>query len=194
MLRGKKEFPKGLIYQPDFITIEEENSLLQFIQDLDFDQVIMHDKVARRTVKHYGYKYLFSSGRAKEGEPIPDSLLWLRDRSAKFAHIPQAELEEMLITKYPEKATIGWHRDAPMFGSKIIGISLLSSCRMCFQNKSNERKVFEQELLPRSIYVLSGPARFIWQHSIPAVKDLRYSITFRTVNKKWIIQENTLSS
>jgi alkylated DNA repair dioxygenase AlkB len=45
------------------------------------------------------------------------------------------------------------------------------------------RKILSIELAPRSIYVLSGAARSQWQHSIPAVERLRYSITFRTVRE-----------
>jgi hypothetical protein len=37
------------------------------------------------------------------------------------------------------------------------------------------------QILPRSGYVLSGAARYAWQHSIPPTKALRYSITFRTL-------------
>lgn len=33
---------------------------------------------------------------------------------------------------------------------------------------------------PRSGYLLRGPSRTEWEHSIPAVDALRYSITFRT--------------
>ena len=35
----------------------------------------------------------------------------------------------------------------------------------------------------RSAYVLGGLARSAWQHSIPAIEDLRYSITFRTLKR-----------
>jgi alkylated DNA repair dioxygenase AlkB len=34
---------------------------------------------------------------------------------------------------------------------------------------------------PRSIYLLRGSARSEWEHSIPGVEKLRYSITFRNV-------------
>jgi alkylated DNA repair dioxygenase AlkB len=34
-------------------------------------------------------------------------------------------------------------------------------------------------LEPRSAYLLSGPARSAWEHSIPPVDAHRYSITFR---------------
>jgi len=36
---------------------------------------------------------------------------------------------------------------------------------------------------PRSAYLLSGPARSVWEHSIPPVSALRYSITFRTLRQ-----------
>jgi alkylated DNA repair dioxygenase AlkB len=41
--------------------------------------------------------------------------------------------------------------------------------------------VWEVLLEPRSGYVLAGKARTSWQHSIPPTKELRYSITFRTL-------------
>ena len=34
---------------------------------------------------------------------------------------------------------------------------------------------------PRSAYLLRGPSRTEWEHSIPAVDALRYSITFRSL-------------
>jgi alkylated DNA repair dioxygenase AlkB len=43
--------------------------------------------------------------------------------------------------------------------------------------------VHEQALAPRSGYVLAGPARNQWQHSIPAVPAERYSLTFRTLRR-----------
>ena len=34
---------------------------------------------------------------------------------------------------------------------------------------------------PGSAYLLSGPARREWEHSIPALEALRYSVTFRNL-------------
>ena len=102
---------------------------------------------------------------------------------------PEA-LAQALVSRYPEGAGIGWHRDAPMFGAKVAGVSLLSGCRMRFQRgKGEERRVFDLELPPRSAYVLAGAARSSWQHSIPATKSLRYSITFRTLKNpaRWSV-------
>jgi alkylated DNA repair dioxygenase AlkB len=93
------------------------------------------------------------------------------------------ELPEILVQRYPPGSTIGWHRDAPAFGT-VVGLSLGGTCRMRFQRgKGEARAVFEVVLEPRSGYVLGGPARTTWQHSIPATKDLRYSITFRTLRR-----------
>jgi alkylated DNA repair dioxygenase AlkB len=69
-----------------------------------------------------------------------------------------------------------------MFGAKVVGVSLAAACRLRFQRgKVDARQVAEVTLEPRSAYVLSGAARFAWQHSIPPTKALRYSITFRTL-------------
>lgn len=94
------------------------------------------------------------------------------------------DLAQVLVTRYPAGAGIGWHRDAPMFGSRIAGVSLRAPCRMRFQRTlRGERSVAAVRLAPRSAYVLSGKARWSWQHSIPATKDLRYSVTFRTLRR-----------
>ena len=99
------------------------------------------------------------------------------------------DLVQILVSRYPEGAGIGWHRDAPMFGASVVGVSLLSPCRMRFQRRSGElRRVYDLELEPRSAYVLGGAARSAWQHSIPPTKGLRYSITFRTLKNpsRWL--------
>jgi alkylated DNA repair dioxygenase AlkB len=46
---------------------------------------------------------------------------------------------------------------------------------------ADPRKVFALDLARRSAYVMHGPMRWGWQHSIPPTKALRYSITFRTL-------------
>jgi alkylated DNA repair dioxygenase AlkB len=47
-----------------------------------------------------------------------------------------------------------------------------------------EGKIASVILDPRSIYVMRGPARWQFQHSIPAVEKTRYSITFRTLRRR----------
>lgn len=180
------EPPQGLVYRPDFITEDEERGLLAALDEIEFRAVTMRGQTARRTVRHYGYDYDYESwGKLVPADPLPASLTWLRDRCARFAELAPEELVQTLVSRYPPGAPIGWHRDAPMFGPKVVGVSLLSSCRMRFQRQvAGTRTVYELELAPRSAYVLGGEARTRWQHSIPPTKALRYSITFRTLKNR----------
>ena len=174
--------PDGLVYRPDFVTEDEERTLVGVLEGMEFHEVRMRGQTARRTVRHFGYEYGYESWQLVPGEPLPASLEWLRERAAKLAGEAPEALVQTLVTRYPAGATIGWHRDAPMFGPKVVGVSLLSPCRMRFQRRTAAgRAVFELELAPRSAYVLGGAARSAWQHSIPPTKALRYSITFRTL-------------
>jgi len=105
----------------------------------------------------------------------------VRAAAARFAGHEPDELVEALVQRYPPGSTIGWHRDAPAF-EHVIGVSLAGACRMRFQRgKGEQRQVAEVVLEPRSGYLLAGESRTAWQHSIPPTKELRYSITFRTL-------------
>ncbi len=176
------ERPAGLVYQPEFFSENEEARLLDVMGTIEFHEITMHGQTARRTVRHFGFDYGYESWRLAPTEPLPVSLAFMRDRCARLAGVEPEALAQTLVSRYPPGAGIGWHRDAPMFGQAIVGVSLASPCRMRFQRRDGDvRRVFELELAPRSAYVLSGPARSAWQHSIPATRDLRYSLTFRTL-------------
>jgi alkylated DNA repair dioxygenase AlkB len=116
--------------------------------------------------------------------PIPDWLLPLRDKAGQWAGLAPERLEHVLLTEYEPGAAIGWHRDRSAFGD-VVGVSLLAPARLRFRRKAGakwERRALLVE--PRSAYLLTGPARSEWEHSIPAAEALRYSITFRTM--KWL--------
>jgi alkylated DNA repair dioxygenase AlkB len=88
-----------------------------------------------------------------------------------------------LVTEYRPGTPIGWHRDASDYGT-VVGISLASACRMRFRPYARQHDrgaVIAVELAPRSLYVMRGDVRWHWQHQIPPVKALRYSVTFRTL-------------
>ena len=175
---------EGLEYRPEFLTDDEERSVLAALEEMPFREITMRGQTARRTVRHFGLNYDYDTFKVTPGEPLPDPLEWVRERAADVVGAAPDELAQTLVTRYPPGAPIGWHRDAPMFG-KVIGISLGAASRMRFQRgKGAEREVEELVLEPRSLYVLDGPARQDWQHSIPPVKELRYSITFRTLRKR----------
>ena len=177
--------PNGLVYQPDFVSEAEERQVLGVLEAMQFHTITMHGRTARRTVRHFGLDYGYESWELVPTDPLPDQLAWLRDRAAALGGLDPADLAQILVSKYPPGATIGWHRDAPMFGPRVVGVSLAAACRMRSQRgKGEARQVAEVTLEPRSAYVLSGAARFVWQHSIPPTKALRYSVTFRTLKTR----------
>jgi DNA oxidative demethylase len=184
-VRAPEEAPDGLVYREKFISEEEEQQLLSLLSSIEFRAVVMRGQAARRTVRHFGLDYDYETGDLVPADPLPTSMLWLRDRCAALMERDPADLVQILVSRYPPGAGIGWHRDAPMFGSRIAGVSLLEPCRMRFQRTViGARSVAEVELEPRSAYLLTGKARWSWQHSIPATKALRYSVTFRTLRRK----------
>lgn len=181
MARAPSEEPQGIAYQQGLLTRTEEAELLEILDSLRFDPIVMHGQEARRTARHFGLDYDYESRMPKPGEAVPDWLLPVRERAAELAGAEPEELAEILVLRYPPGATIGWHRDAPAF-DVVVGVSLGSACRLRFQRgKRENRRVWEVPLEPRSGYVLSGEARRSWEHSIPPTKELRYSITFRTL-------------
>jgi alkylated DNA repair dioxygenase AlkB len=182
--RSPSEEPQGLVLRPELLTPEEEGALLEQLGELRFDPIVMHGRAARRTARHYGLGYDYGSRTPQPGEPIPDWLLPVRAQAAELAGEEPEALAEILVQRYPPGAAIGWHRDAPAFET-VVGVSLAGTCRLRFQRGSGDRRrVWEVTLDPRSGYVLGGEARRSWQHSIPPTKDLRYSITFRTLRTR----------
>jgi alkylated DNA repair dioxygenase AlkB len=178
------ELPEGFRVEQDFLPPAEEADLIERFRTLEFHEMRMRGVAARRRIIQYGWRYSFESVRVSEGEPLPDFLLPVRDRAAAFAGLQPGALSEALLTEYSPGAPIGWHRDAPPFGD-VIGISLVSACRFRFRRgRTGDWRNVELQLEPRSIYLLTGPARSEWEHSIPAVATLRYSITFRTLRQE----------
>jgi DNA oxidative demethylase len=183
-LAATGELPEGLLYRKDFFSAAEERQLLDDLETVEFRTVEMRGQTARRTVRHFGLDYEYESGDLIPADPLPASMEWLRERCAALMERNPADLVQILVSRYPQGAGIGWHRDAPMFGSRIAGVSLLAPCRMRFRRTvGGVRSTAALELAPRSAYLLSGKARWSWQHSIPATKELRYSITFRTLKR-----------
>src|SRR3954449_12809712 len=95
----------------------------------------MHGQAARRTVRLFGFDYDYEGGELVPTDPLPEPLEWLRERAAGLIERDPADLVQILVSRYPESAGIGWPRHAPMFGSSIVGVSLLGTSRMRFQRK-----------------------------------------------------------
>ncbi len=184
-MRGEHRQPEGLVFQADFLTEAEEAELLERVTGLEYGQVEMRGQVARRTVRLFGYDYDFEARTVRATDPLPAWLLPLRERCGTLAEVDPEAFVHALVNRYPPGATIGWHRDAPPFGPVVAGVSLGADGELRFQRTlSGTRYVFQQQVPRRSAYVLGGLARSAWQHSIPPVNELRYSITFRTLKRR----------
>lgn len=175
--------PEGFRYRQDILTNEEESVLVAQLRELDFKPFQFQGREGNRRVVSFGLHYDFGDGRLKQTREIPSFLLPLRGKAAQFAGLAPEQLPHMLVTEYAPGAGIGWHRDRPVFGD-VIGVSFLSECRFRFRFRRHVRARWEratQILAPRSIYLMRGPARTVWEHSIPPGDALRYSLTFRTL-------------
>ena len=175
--------PSGFRYQADFIAPQSEDALLQQLPTLPFKEFEFHGFQGKRRVVWFGWRYDFNrGGLRKTHTALPTFLLPMREQVAAFANIDAAELQQILVTEYRPGAAIGWHKDRSIFGI-VIGLSLLSACRFRLRRRKSKTTWERAQLSiePRSVYVLRGPARNEWEHSIPAVAALRYSITFRSV-------------
>ena len=188
------DVPPGFAYRPDIVTADEEAALVAALARIELANVEMRGGVARRRTAHYGWTYGYTARQTSPGAPIPDFLLPLRERAAGWAEVDPDDLAEALVTEYPPGAPIGWHRDAPMF-DVIVGISLGAACRMKFRpyvspkdlggaGRAPRRATHEIALAPRSAYLMRGAARRDFEHHIPPVAALRYSITFRTLMRR----------
>lgn len=183
LLGADPELPEGFRYQPDLVSPNEEEALLERIRELPFKEFEFHGFVGKRRVVYFGWRYNFSERIVQQADDIPPWLLPLREQAARFAGVEPSSLQQVLVTEYAPGAAIGWHRDKAEFGD-VIGISLVSSCVFRLRRKAGtkwERASLRVE--PRSAYLLRGPSRSEWEHSIPPVNALRYSITFRNLRE-----------
>ncbi|HKU70976.1 MAG TPA: alpha-ketoglutarate-dependent dioxygenase AlkB [Burkholderiales bacterium] len=179
--------PAGLEYRADFLSLEEEADLLARFSSLPFKAALFQQYVARRRVVRYGEtegsgNYGTAANDANPRRPFPPFLESIREKVAAWQRLRKDALCHALITEYRPGAPIGWHRDAPHF-EQVVGISLAGPGRMRFRpyrSQSALRTAFTLELAPRSAYALTGDIRWRWEHHIPPLKELRYSITFRT--------------
>jgi alkylated DNA repair dioxygenase AlkB len=173
--------PEGFRYHPGVLSVEEEESLARELGELPFKPFDFHGYLANRQVVSFGYRYDYGSRSVVEAAPFPSFLVSLRRKVAEIFGRPAEAFRQVLINEYRPGAGIGWHRDKAQF-DEVVGVSLLRPCTLRFRRKAGEmwsRASLTVE--PRSAYLLSGPARTVWEHSIPVLDQLRYSITLRTL-------------
>lgn len=152
--------PEGMRYQPDFLSPAEEHALIRIVAALPVKEMNYRGYTARRRVL----------------EP-------LRRKVAGWLGVAPEAFTQVLAAEYREGTPLGWHRDVPQF-EDVVGVSLLNEAVLKFRpwppREPKKADVIRLVVAPRSIYLLRGPARWAWQHSVAPTRTLRYSITFRT--------------
>jgi alkylated DNA repair dioxygenase AlkB len=180
----------GLTYIADYIDAPTEALL---IQTIDAQPWITELK---RRVQHYGLRYDYKARAITQDlriGPIPDWLDGLCKRLAAdgiFSRVP----DQVIINEYQPGQGISAHIDCvPCFTNTIASLSLGSPCVMDFTHSETGEKsslLLEQ----RSLLVLNGDARYVWQHAIAGRKTDRYngqiiqrkqrlSLTFRKIKE-----------
>jgi alkylated DNA repair dioxygenase AlkB len=151
---------------------------------LPFKEFQFHGFEGKRRVVSFGWRYDFSEHKALPADPIPPFLRDIREKIQASTGFVLRNLEQVLVTEYAPGAPIGWHRDRPFFGD-VMGLSLVSPCTFRLRKALGKGKWQRTTLRlePRSAYFLSGPARWEWEHSIPPVEALRFSLTFRNLRE-----------
>jgi alkylated DNA repair dioxygenase AlkB len=176
--------PPGMAYREEFLGRAEEQALLTRLATLPLEEATYKSFKAHRRVALFGWLHDFDTNVLRPAAPLPDFLAPLRDRVAAWMGEPPEALAQALVNEYRPGVQLGWHRDVPSF-ARVAGVSLGAACRMRFRPypvRANRREgAMALELAPRSAYLLDGNARWRWQHAVPPVPALRYSITFRTM-------------
>ncbi len=172
-------WPEGFAYRDEAITPDEERALAEQFARLPLAPFAFHGFLGRRRVVSYGWRYDYAGRALRPSDEIPGLLLPLRERAAEIAGVAAQSLQQVLVTEYAPGAAIGWHRDKPMF-EDVVAFSFLAPCTLRLRRRRDDgwdrRSI---ELRPRSAYLLRGPSRRDWEHSIPPVGQLRFSVTFR---------------
>jgi alkylated DNA repair dioxygenase AlkB len=172
--------PDGLRYAAEFVSPAAEQELIAHVAALPLQPFQFGQYEGKRRVASFGFRYDYSLRRMQDAKPIPDWLKSIIEPVEAFGG-RSTEIRQVLCTEYDTGVGIGWHRDKPQF-DRVFGLSLGSACRFRFRKAAGEKwQRFTLNAEPRSLYMMSGASRQVWEHSIPAVEQPRYSITLRTM-------------
>ncbi|MEM9878668.1 MAG: alpha-ketoglutarate-dependent dioxygenase AlkB [Pseudomonadota bacterium] len=184
--------PEGLYLFPDFLSDDEEAELAYAIDNAPWQTDL------KRRVQHYGWRYDYSARRVAPSDRLGPLPAWMTQVLLKLDELklfPKSP-EQAIVNEYLPGQGIAPHIDCvPCFGPVIASLSLCSACEMRLDTRQTARKAVLH--LPRkSLLLLTGPARYDWQHAIAARKtdpnpnaptaarikrERRISITFRSL-------------
>lgn len=171
----------GLATQAELVSAAEEAALIAAIDGSGLTPFRFQRWEGKRLTASFGWVFDFETGRLDRGAPMPEWLLPVRARAARFAGLAPDALAHALLIRYDPGAGIGWHRDRPQF-DEVIGLSLGAPAVLRFRQRQGSRFArVSLPLTPRAAYLLRGEARQDWEHGIAPQDATRWSITFRSL-------------
>lgn len=185
MFGTRPALPEGFAYTSNAVAPSDAETLVSVFEKLPFKPFEFHGYLGNRRTVSFGWNYDYSGRALRKSDALPAWLLPLRSIAADFAGVPAASFEQSTVIEYAPGAGIGWHRDKADF-QDVLAFSFLAACNLRFRRKRDDTKRDRAAITaqPRSLYLLRGASRTIWYHSIPPVKALRYSVTFRNLRAK----------
>jgi alkylated DNA repair protein (DNA oxidative demethylase) len=171
--------PPGFVLNQDVFSVSDEGSYLRFLRNLPFEVLAMRGQYLRRNVVSFGAKFSANFQSIVAAPELPVELQDLLADGARATGIEKDGFAQAIVQRYPVGATIGWHRDAGVFGPRIIGVSFGGVASLRFKSDSGIR--LKVEIPPRSVYVIAGESRTLWSHAVAGISEERYSVTFRTI-------------
>ena len=179
----------GLTYIPNYISIDEQNQLLNAI-----DQQVwsLESLESRRRIQQHGYKYEYQNGILVACNYLGSLPEWAEGIAQRLYRdrITTKVLDQVTVNEYEPGQGLRGHVDCvTCFGDTIITLSLGSSYVMNLMHlETGEMK--ELLLLQGSLLVLKQEARYGWLHSVSSrykdiyqgrevVRTRRISLTFR---------------
>lgn len=197
----------GLYYWPNCTDSDISTRVMDFINSEDVVWKAVGSGSNSRRAFHTGYDYDYKSGRVTPTAPIPDTFQELAARARQCCMALQLhddseegqeqvpEFDQCLLNEYMVSHSQGitWHTDHKAFGPFITCYTFGSGTEMQFRLPGTSN-VVSVRVEPGSLYIMSGDARWEWQHCMPGRKSDpnpnggkriprgdRYSVTFRSV-------------
>jgi alkylated DNA repair dioxygenase AlkB len=173
-------WPEGFRCELDLFSETDEERFVKCFEALPFKPFEFHGYLGNRRIVPFGYRYDYAGRALRAAEPMPEFLEELKHIVSRFTGIAMSLWEQALVTEYRPGAGIGWHRDKPLFAD-VAALSFLACCALRLRRKNGTSwSRTSVHVPPRSGYLLHGPVRDEWEHSIAPMNELRYSVTFRS--------------
>ncbi|MGB7439632.1 MAG: alpha-ketoglutarate-dependent dioxygenase AlkB [Coleofasciculaceae cyanobacterium] len=192
ILESEVEKISGIKYVADYISVNQQWQLLEIIDQQSWS------KESNRNIQQYGYTYKHSdTGAFVASEYLGNLPDWAECLAKQlvddfFLTPTSLVLDQLLVNEYQPGQGCKSHIDCiPCFGNTIFVLSLGSQCVIDFTHSQTKEQV-PILLLPGSLVVLQGAARYSWLHGIANskidkyqgrefVRSRRVSLTFREV-------------